>query len=93
MKYINFDELEKKWMKDPKFREAAKKMEPEYQLARSLIAARIKKRVSQIQLAKKAKTDQATISRLESGLARPSLNLLQKIAQALGMPLTLRFGI
>ena len=89
----NWDDFEKELLKKPGMAKAMKDAEPEYQLARSLIAARIKKRVSQVQLAKKAKTDQATISRLESGLARPSLNLLQKIAQALGMPLTLRFGI
>lgn len=89
----NWDDFEKKLLKLPGMAKAVKDTEPEYQLARSLIQARIKKRVSQAQLAKKAKTNQATISRLESGSARPSLSLLEKIAQALGMPLTLRFGV
>lgn len=93
MKYTNWEVLEKKLMKNPEFRKAVKESEPEYQLARSLIAARIKKHLSQAQVAKKAKTDQATISRIESFSAKPSLSLLRKIASALGAQLTIRFKI
>ena len=42
MKNITFEQFEKDLLKDKKFREAAAKLEPEYQLARSLIATRIK---------------------------------------------------
>ena len=40
---MTFDQFEKKLLKNKKFREAAAKLEPEYQLTRSLIAAKIKK--------------------------------------------------
>lgn len=93
MKYIPFEELEKKWMKDPKFVKALAKLEPEYQMARSLINARIKRKLTQSKVARIAKTDQATISRLESGVSKPSVSLLQKIANALGARLSIRFEI
>ena len=92
-KYIPWENLEKKLLKDPEIRAELKKIEPEYQLARSLIGARIKKRITQAKLAKKAGTDQANISRLESGSAHPSLPLLQRIATALDARLFIRFEI
>ena len=91
MKYTNFEVLEKKWMKDPEFRRVAKEMEPEYQLARSLIAARIKRKMSQATIAKKAGTNQASISRLETGDSKPSLSLLRRVARALDVRLMVRF--
>lgn len=90
---MNWQDLENKWMKDPEFRKEAAKLEPEYQLARSLIGARIKKKMTQAALAKKAQTDQASISRLESGSSKPSLALLRKIADALGANLMIKFEI
>ena len=91
MKYIPFEELEKKWMKDPEFVKEMARQEPEYQLARSLIGARIKRKLTQAQLAKKAKTNQASISRLEWASSKPSLSLLRKIALALDVNLITRF--
>lgn len=93
MEYTNWEVLEKKLMKNPEFRKAVKESEPEYQLARSLIAARIKKHLTQAQLAKKANTNQASISRLEWASSKPSLSLLRKIASALGAQLTIRFEV
>lgn len=78
-------------MKDPEFRKVAKELEPEYQLACSLIGARLKRNLTQAQLAKKAKTNQASISRLEWANSKPSLSLLRKIASALEVNLITRF--
>lgn len=90
---MKFEDWEKKWMKDPEFVKIATKDEAEYQLARSLINARIKRGLTQARVAKKAKTDQATISRLESGISKPSISLLQKVANALGARLSIHFEI
>lgn len=88
---MDWKTYEKKLLKDKRFVEVAKRLEPEYQLARSLIAARIKKKLTQAEVAKLAKTDQATISRLETGTSRPSIALLNKIAEALDTKLTIKF--
>lgn len=77
-------------LKNPEFRKAWKQSEPEYLLACQIIEKRLKKKISQRLLAKKANTTQAVISRIESMNANPSLELLKKISKGLGSRLTLR---
>lgn len=80
--YTLQDDLQKR-LKDPKFRQLWKESEVEYQLARKLIERRLIRKISQRDLAKKAKTTQAVISRVESMESNPSLSLLKKLAKAL----------
>lgn len=93
MRNIRWEDVEKQLLKDPEFVKEVKRLEPEYQLARSLISARIKRRMTQKEVARRAKTDQASISRLESAAAKPSLSLLRKVAQALNAQLMIKFEI
>lgn len=81
----------KESLKDPLFRKAWEESEAEYQVSRVLIAARIKRKISQQELAKKANTTQAVISRLENMTANPSVGLLQKIAQSLNLKVKIQF--
>lgn len=81
----------KESLKNPAFRKAWEESEAEYQISRSLIAARIKRKISQQQLAREANTTQAVISRLENMTANPSIGLLQKIAQALNLKVKIQF--
>ena len=87
VKYISASELKRDLMKDPEFRREYEKLEPEFQIARQMIGARIKKKMTQEELAKKAGTGQAVISRLEGMNAKPSVSLLQRIANALETPI------
>lgn len=80
----------RKRLKDPEFRRFWKESEVEYQLARKLIEKRLKQRISQRGLAKKAKTTQAVISRVENMNANPSLRLLKRLANALDSRLEVR---
>lgn len=84
-----WDEVKAEWMKDPEYVKAWKKIEPEYQLARQLIQARLDKKMNQEQIAKKVGTGQAVISRLETGSAKPSISLLRRVARALDTEFTL----
>ncbi len=81
--HVTWEEMEAEWMKDPEFVKEWKKIEPHYQLTRQLIGARLKKNMTQAQLAKKVGTGQAVISRLEGGNAKPSISLLERVARAL----------
>ena len=81
--HVTWKEFSRDLMADPEFVKEWRKIEPEYQVARQIIGARLKKKLSQEELAKKAKTGQAVISRLEGGNAKPSLSLLQRVASAL----------
>lgn len=88
---IPFEKLEKEWMKDPEFRREYEKLEPEFQIARALIDARVKKKMTQAEIAKKAKTKQPVISRLEGAVGSPSLSLIKRIAEVLNLRLIFRF--
>lgn len=77
-------------LKNPEFKKAWEESEAEYQVSRALIAQRIKYKLTQKELAKKANTTQAVISRLESMSANPSIGLLQKIAKSLNLTLKIQ---
>jgi len=78
-----WEDYEKKLMKRKGFKSLAKKNEPKYQLVRSLIGARLKKKLSQRELAKRIGTKQPVISRLENMQSYPTLSLLERIGHAL----------
>lgn len=80
----DFSEIKKKWFKNPKFKKEYDALEPEFALAEVLIRQRIEKGFTQAQLAKKIGTKQSAISRLESGDYNPTLEVLKKVARALG---------
>lgn len=92
-KNVTWREYRKKLVRDPEVRKELIKIEPEYQLARSLIAARIKSKLTQAEIAKRAKTNQASISRLETGTSKPSMSFLERVAAALGGRLMVRFEV
>ena len=78
-------------LKDPEVRKALKETELEYQIARNLIKLRIEKGLTQVQLAKKLKTKQSVISRVESGQTTPSVSFLKRLAAVLGLSLKIEF--
>lgn len=78
-------------LKNPKVRKALKETELEYQIARALIKARIEKGLTQAQLAKKLKTRQSVISRVENAKTTPSLSFLKRVASVLNTSLQVQF--
>ncbi len=78
-------------LKNPKFKKEWEKSETEYQLAREIIRKRLAQKISQRALAKKLKTSQAAISRIESMNGNPSLSFLKRLASALNSKLVLGF--
>lgn len=81
--------LRDKLLQDPEVRAEYDKLEPEYQIARQLIKARLAKKLTQAELAAKAGVKQAYIARLEGGDANPTVESLNKVASALGLRLQL----
>lgn len=88
---VTFDEYFKRRLKNPAFKREWDKLEPQYQVTRELIRARIEGKISQRQLAKKAGTTQAVISRIENMNVSPSIGLVQRIASSLGKKLEIKF--
>lgn len=89
--FYTFEDDLKERLKNPEFKKAWKESEPEYLLARELIRKRLEKKMSQRDLAKKLKTTQAVISRIETMNANPSLSMLKRIAGIFGTSLQVNF--
>ncbi len=88
---MTWEKHKKILLKDPAFRKVYEETRLEYEIARALILARVKKRLTQAQLAKKLKTRQSVISRVESGKSTPSLSFLKRLANVLGTSLSVQF--
>lgn len=87
----DFDVFLKKSLKDPEIKAEYDKLQPEFAMIRAIIEARINKKVTQKQLAKKIGTKQSVISRLETGRANPSVAFLKRMAEALNSTLEIKF--
>lgn len=85
------DDLHRNCMKSRKYREAYAALEPEFELARAVIEARVNAGLTQEQLARRMNTTQSVVARLEGGRARPSTQTLERLAAATGTRLRIRF--
>lgn len=77
--------------KDPEFKKEWNNLEPEMEVVRAMIKARTAQNLTQKDLAEKTGINQANISKLENGNMNPSLKLLKRIADGLGMNLRIEF--
>jgi ribosome-binding protein aMBF1 (putative translation factor) len=75
-------ELHRRWSKDRDYKEAYDALGEEFDLARALIQARMAAGLSQSQLARRMKTSQSYIARVEGSKVRPSTDALERFARA-----------
>lgn len=80
-----------KQMQDPEFRAEYEASETEFQLTRSLIAARTASNMTQKELADKSGVRQSNISRIENGTCSPTVATLEALAEGLGKKLVISF--
>ena len=78
MKRILVDDLHREWMKTPGYRWEYKALEEEFSRAGAFVEARTRAGLTQEQVAKRMKTTQAVIARLEAGGSKPSTRTLEK---------------
>ena len=64
---------------------------PEYDLIQALIDARKSQNLTQKELSERTGITQADISRIENGTRNPSLNMIKRLADGMGMVLKLEF--
>jgi DNA-binding XRE family transcriptional regulator len=79
--FIPFDEFLAEQLKDKRFKKAFLEERSRLQLAYDIQMLRKKKRMTQAQVAKKAKMPQSVIARIESGSRGISIATLYKIAR------------
>lgn len=88
---MTLKEYKKKRMQDPEFVNAYEEVQPEINVIRAIIDARISQNLTQKELAEKTGIAQTEISKLENGTRNPSIKLLQRLADGMGMVLNISF--
>lgn len=88
---MKFEDYRKELQQNAEYLEAEKELKPLLDLADDILGLRLEKGWSQSELARRVGTKQANISKIESGLANPTIRFIQKVADALNMELVIQF--
>jgi len=85
VKAMRYEDLRRESMRDPDFKREYDALEEEFTLAKEIIELRIKRKLTQKQLAQQMGTSQPAIARIESGSYKNvSLSFLRRLGKALG---------
>jgi transcriptional regulator with XRE-family HTH domain len=84
--------MHKKWMKEPKYKKAYDALEEEFVLAEVIMDVRNRAGLTQEELARRMGTTQPVVARLESGRTHPSMQTLERLAEATGSRLLISFA-
>lgn len=87
----SYKEYKEKVLQNPEIKAEYDALQPEYDIIQAMINARIKQNITQKELSVRTGITQADISRIENGTRNPSLNMVKKLAQGLGMQLKIEF--
>lgn len=85
------DDFLKEQLQDQEFRKEYNDLQPEFDVIRAIVDARIAQNLTQKELAEKTGINQADISKLENGTRNPSIKLLKRLADGMGMVLKIEF--
>lgn len=88
---ITLDEYKKEQMKDAEFAKEYNAMQPEFDVIRAIVKTRTVQNLTQKELADRTGINQADISKLENGTRNPSIGLLRRLAEGMGMTLKISF--
>ena len=91
-KSLDFQHYLEKELKDPQFRKYYEEYGKQLEIAYQILQLRKKQGLSQAQLAKKLKTSQSNVARMETGQQNFTTDTLQKIASALNRELRIQFA-
>lgn len=86
-----FNDFLNEQLQDPEFRKEWEDIQPEMDVIRAMMETRISQNLTQKELAERTGINQADISKLENGTRNPSLKLLKRLADGMGMTLKIEF--
>ena len=89
---MKLKDYKEKKLQDPEFAKAYEELQPEMKVIRALVEARISQNMTQKELSEKTGIAQTEISRLENGTRNPSIKLLQRLADGMGLVLNISFS-
>ena len=85
----DYGTFRKKLLSDPEVLKEYEAHKAEFEVAMALIKARLAAKMTQLDVARKMRTSQAQIARLESGQHFPSMSSIHKYAQAVNRKINL----
>ncbi len=88
---MTLEEYKAQKMQDPDFAQAYEEVQPEMNIIRALVDARTSQNLTQKELSERTGIAQTEISKLENGTRNPSIKLLQRLADGMGMILNVTF--
>ena len=86
-----FNDMLAKQLQNEDFRKEYEAIQPEMDVIRAIVEARTSQNLTQKELAERTGINQADISKLENGTRNPSVNLLKRLADGMGMMLKIEF--
>ena len=86
-----FQDFLNEQLQNDDFRKEWEDIQPEMDVIRAMVDARISQNLTQKELAERTGINQADISKLENGTRNPSLKMLKRLADGMGMTLKLEF--
>ncbi|MDO4197964.1 MAG: helix-turn-helix transcriptional regulator [Erysipelotrichaceae bacterium] len=84
-------QYKEKQMQNPSFAKEYEAIQPELNVIRTIIDARTSQNITQKELSERTGINQADISKLENGTRNPTIKLLQRLADGMGMTLKIEF--
>ncbi|MEA2112777.1 MAG: helix-turn-helix transcriptional regulator [Patescibacteria group bacterium] len=87
---IEYKKIKNKILEDKEVKKEYEKLGVEFSLIEKIIEERIKKGLTQKELAKVIGTKQSAISRFESGSGNPTLSFIGKVSDVLDLKLILK---
>lgn len=88
---MKLKDLKASLLTNPEVRKEYGALDDEFALIAAMAKARLRSGLTQAQLAKRMKTTQSTVARLESGRGKPSTRTLTRFAKATGHRLKISF--
>ena len=87
----SYKETLKAQLNNSEFKNEYEALEPEFQIMREMLDSRTENKISQQELSRLTGITQSDISKIENGIANPSLNTLKRLAAAFGKRVQISF--
>lgn len=87
----SYKEYKERALKNPEIKKEYDALEVEYDIIQAMIDARNNQHLTQKDLSERTGITQADISRIENGTRNPSLAMVKRLAEGLGMRLKLEY--
>lgn len=87
----DFRKFKEEMLQDAEVRKEYEALQPEMDVIRALLNARIEQNLTQAQLAERSGIRQSNISRIENGTCSPTIATLQQLAAGMGKRVHIEF--